>query len=135
MSKKVEEFGIERPVRNYDLFDYDDGVLIMHKGYKGTTSYKYLTIVKMDQVDGQWVVYDTLGNIGDADGLYISRVGDLKYFVPNNFVKDDNGYIPIVFAVSKNRVVKYLNELECNKYFKNVTFNKENGNGSRSLGH
>jgi hypothetical protein len=131
MSKgKIEEFGIERPLRTYDLLNYEDGLLIMRKGYAGTSTYKYLTVVKMEQIDGQWVVYDTLGNIGDADGLYISRVGDLKYFVPNNFVKDENGYIPIVFAVSKIRVVKYLNELECDKHFKNVTVNMEEHHGT-----
>jgi hypothetical protein len=86
----------------------------------------------MEKINGEWIVYDTQGDTEDENGCYIKRVGNLKNFVHNNFIRNEYGYIPIVFTVNNKAVNQYLNELEYDKYFRNakITIGVNHGIGS-----
>ena len=92
-----------------------DGKIILARS---KTAKLRTTVVKMELIDAEWYIYDTLGNVEDQHGPYRNRLGSIKYFVDNNFVKEDGKYLPIVFAVTPKTVARHLNELEFNKYFK-----------------
>lgn len=79
------------------------------------------TVVMVNMIDGKLWAWDTLGNVADEYGYYYERFSkNPNEFFYKNSVIVNGKHIPIVFTVTSKKSGKQLNELEYERYFRNV---------------